>query len=157
MEEARTFFVATLKKLIEKSSLASSFVCYTAIFDPTILALEWMRKPILKRFKLLLKLLLDLNILSATECDQATQEFQTFMDENVKIKTLAFSSFDEETTRLDHFYFKIIMVGRYEVLSFILKIISLWFMGKPAWIVDSAWIILWTKQTYHLRPLFLSI
>ena len=40
MEEARTFFVATLKKLTEKSSLVSSFVCYTAIFDPTILALE---------------------------------------------------------------------------------------------------------------------
>ena len=39
------------------------------------------------------------------------------------MKTLAFSSFDEETTRADHFYPKIIMVVRYEVLSFILKII----------------------------------
>ena len=39
------------------------------------------------------------------------------------MKTLAFYCFDEETTRLDHFYFKIIMVGHYEVLSFILKII----------------------------------
>ena len=68
----------------------------------------------------MLKLLLDLNILSATQCDQATQEFETFMDDDVKIKTLAFSSFDEETTSLDHFYFKIIMVGRYEVLSFII-------------------------------------
>ena len=68
-----------------------------------------------------MKLLLDLNILSATQCDQATQEFQTYMDKDVKMKTLAFSSFDEETTRLDHFYYKIIMVGRYEVLSFILK------------------------------------
>ena len=81
-----------------------------------------MRKPILKRFKSLLKLLLDLTILSATQCDQATQEFQAFMDEDVKMKT-AFSSFDEEITRLDHFYIKIVMVGRYEVLSFILKII----------------------------------
>ena len=81
-----------------------------------------MRKLILKRFKSL-KFLLDLNILNATQCDQATQEFQTFMDENVKMKTLVFSSFDEETTRLDHFYFKNIMIGRYEVISFILKII----------------------------------
>ena len=59
----------------------------------------------MKRFKSLFKLfklLLDLNILSATQCDQATQEFQTFMDEDVKMKTLAFSTFDEETTRLDH-------------------------------------------------------
>ena len=39
------------------------------------------------------------------------------------MKKLAFSSFDGETTRLDHFYFKIILVGRYEVLSFILKIV----------------------------------
>ena len=30
MEEARMFVVATLKKLIEKSPLASSFVCYAA-------------------------------------------------------------------------------------------------------------------------------
>ena len=81
-----------------------------------------MRKLILKRFKSL-KFLLDLNILNATQCDQATQEFQTFMDENVKMKTLVFSSFDEETTRLDHFYFKSIMIGRYEIISFILKII----------------------------------
>ena len=80
--------------------------------------LESMRKPNLKRFKSLLKLLFDLNILSATQCDQATQEFQTFMDENVKMKT-AFSSFDG----LDRFYFKIIIVNRFEVLSFILKII----------------------------------
>ena len=122
-EEARMFVVPTLKKLIEKSPHASSFVRYAAVFDPATLSLESMRKPILKRFKSLLNLLLDLNILSATQCDQATQEFQTFMDEDVKMKTLAFSSFDEETTRLDHFYFKIIMVGRYEVLSFILKII----------------------------------
>ena len=110
------FVVPTLKKLIEKSPHASSFVRYAAIFDPATLSLESMTKPILKRFKSLLNLLLDLNILSATQCDQATQEFQTFMDEDVKMKTLAFSSFDEETTRLDHFYFKIIMVGRYEVL-----------------------------------------
>ena len=47
------------------------------------------------------------------------------MDEDVKMNTLAFSSFDEETTRLDHICFKIIMVGGYEVLSFIFKIISL--------------------------------
>ena len=85
--------VATLKKLIEKLPRASSFVRYAAIFDPAILSLESMRKPNLKRFKSLLKLLFDLNILSATQCDQATQEFQTFMDENVKMKT-AFSSFD---------------------------------------------------------------
>ena len=81
---------------------------YAAIFDPATLSLESMRKPILKRFKSLLKLLLDLTILSATQCDQATQEFQAFMDEDVKMKT-AFFSFDEEITRLDHFYIKIIM------------------------------------------------
>ena len=40
------------------------------------------------------------------------------MDEDVKMKT-TFSSFDG----LDHFYFKIIIIDRYEVLSFILKII----------------------------------
>ena len=41
----------------------------------------------------------------------------------MKMKTLVFSSFDEETTRLDHFYFKSIMIGCYEVISFTLKII----------------------------------
>ena len=122
-EETRVFVVATLKKLIEKSPLASSFMHYAAIFDPATLSLESMRKPSLKRFKSLLKFLLDLNILNATQCHQATQEFQTFMDEDVKMKTLAFYSFDAETTRLDHFYFKIIMVGCYKVLSFIPKII----------------------------------
>ena len=56
------------------------------------------------------------------------------------MKALAFPSFDEEITRLDHFYLKIIMVGRYEVLSFILKIIFTMSHGqaKPTWNVDSA-------------------
>ena len=53
-EEARMFVVATLKKLMEKSPLASSFLHYTAVFDPATLSLESVRKPILKRFKLLL-------------------------------------------------------------------------------------------------------
>ena len=139
-EEARMFVVATLKKLIEKSPLASLFVCYLAIFDLAILSLESMRKPILKRFKSLVKLLLDLNILSATQWEQAMQEFQTFIYVDVKMKALAFPSFDEEITRLDHFYLKIIMVGRYEVLSFILKIIFTMShrQAKPTWNVDSA-------------------
>ena len=54
------------------------------------------------------------------------------MDEDVKMKTLDFSSFDEETTWLDHFYFKIIMVGRSEVLSFILKIILIMSHGQAS-------------------------
>ena len=107
--------VATLKKLIEKSPLASLFVRYAAIIDPPTQSLESMIKPILKRFKSLLKLLLDLNILSAMQCDQATQEFQTFMDEDVKMKTLTFSSFDEETTRFGHFYFKILSLKYYHL------------------------------------------
>ena len=54
------------------------------------------------------------------------------MDEDVKMKTLDFSSFDEETTWLDLFYFKIIMVGRSEVLSFILKIILIMSHGQAS-------------------------
>ena len=73
-EEARMFVVTTLKKLTEKSPIASSFARYAVIFDPATLSSYPMRKPIFKRFKLLLKLLLDWNILSATQCDQATQE-----------------------------------------------------------------------------------
>ena len=68
------------------------------------------------------------------------QEFQTFIYVDVKMKALAFPSFDEEITRLDHFYLKIIMVGRCEVLSFILKIIFTMShrQAKPTWNVDSA-------------------
>ena len=73
-EEARMFVVTILKKLTEKSPIASSFARYAVIFDPATLSSYPMRKPIFKRFKLLLKLLLDWNILSATQCDQATQE-----------------------------------------------------------------------------------
>ena len=70
---------------------------------------------------MLLKLLLEWNILSAIQCDQATQDFRAFLEEDVKMKSEVFDSFDAETTRLDHFYFQVIMVGRYKVLSFILK------------------------------------
>ena len=55
-EEARTFIVATLKKMIEKLPLASHFVRYAAIFAPTTFSLDSMRPGVLKRFKLLLKL-----------------------------------------------------------------------------------------------------
>ena len=61
-EGTRLVVVPTLKKLIEKSPLASSFVRFVAIFDPATLSPESMRKPILKWFKLLLKSLLNLNI-----------------------------------------------------------------------------------------------
>ena len=149
------FVVVTLKKLIEKSPLASSFVRYTAIFNPPTLSLESMRKPILKRFKSLLKLLLDLNILSAMQCDQATQEFQTFMDEDVKMKTLTCSSFDEETTRFGHFYFKIIMVGRYEVLSYILKIFFTVSHGQAS--VERGFSLNDSLNETNMRPLFLSV
>ena len=58
-EEARMFVVTILKKLTEKSPIASSFARYAVIFDPATLSSYPMRKPIFKRFKLLLKLLLD--------------------------------------------------------------------------------------------------
>ena len=149
------FLVVTLKKLIEKSPLASSFMRYAAIFNPPTLSLESMRKPILKRFKSLLKLLVDLNILSAMQCDQATQEFQTFMDEDVKMKTLTCSSFDVETTRFGHFYFKIIMVGRYEVLSYILKIFFTVSHGQAS--VERGFSLNDSLNETNMRPLFLSV
>ena len=48
------------------------------------------------------------------------------------MKTMGLSSFDLEKTRLDHFYFKIIMVDFYEVLSFILKIIFIVSHGQAS-------------------------
>ena len=122
-EEAGMFVVATLRKLIKKSPLSSSFICLAAIFNPVTISQESSGKSIVKGFKRLLKLFLDYNILSVFQYDRAAQEFQIFMDEDMKTKQVVLTSFDKETIRLDHFYFKVVMIGRYEMLSFILKII----------------------------------
>ena len=90
-EETRIVVMATLKKLIERSPLSFSFVRLVALFNPATMSQESSKKSNLKGFKLLLKLFLDYNILSASQCDKATQEFKIFMDE-------VFASFDEETT-----------------------------------------------------------
>ena len=75
-----------------------------------------------KRFKILLKSRLELNILAPNRCDQATTDFNNFLDTDLKKNQLKFSEFDLKVTRLDHFYFKIVDVGKYEVLSFILRL-----------------------------------
>ena len=105
-EEARLFVVATLKKLIQKSPLASLFVHH-----------GW-------------------------GCEDENISFFYFWWRNNKIGSFTLKSL------------WLVAVKYYHLSS---KSFSPWVIGKPAWNVDSTWMILWTKQTSHLRPLFLSV
>ena len=119
---AQVFVISILHKLFEKSPLGSMFLHSANMFDPSFLS-ESSKNIVIKRFKTLLEQLMKLNILAPKQCDQATAKFNYFLENELKKHQLEFSGFDQKKMRLDHFYFRIFMVEKYDVLSFILRLI----------------------------------
>ena len=72
-----------VNKLFERNLLASVIVLSATMFDPNIL-LNTSKEKLTTYLKLLLKNLLELNILSSKQCDIGTGEFKKFIDSEVK-------------------------------------------------------------------------
>ena len=67
--------------------------------------------------------MLELNILTTTQCNVITTEFKKFLDVEVKTMHLELVSFSEKEDWLDDFYFKVASISKYKDLLFIVKLI----------------------------------
>ena len=86
-----------VNKLFERNLLASVIVLSATMFDPNIL-LNTSKEKLTTYLKLLLKNLLELNILSSKQCDIGTGEFKNFIDSEVKNMKKRNSNFLRKTT-----------------------------------------------------------
>ena len=118
---AKSFVLATLFKLLQRSPLGSGVVRCSAIFHPQNISLT--SKSILqKHLKNLLSHFLELNILSPSECDKTLSEFNHFPDNDCKIFRSSFDAFEPQEKRLDNF-FNDIQTHKYESLSYVIRLI----------------------------------
>ena len=129
--EAQKFIRSMLTKLFERSPLGSLILKSAVIFDPAKL-LELLKEKIHDRWKMLLKCFIDLGILSPQQCDTATAQFKTFLDEKLKMFRADFDGFSRDCFRLDEFYFARIGVQKYDQVSFVLRLLLTLSHGQAA-------------------------
>ena len=120
MKDIQKFIIAMLEKIFEESTLGSSLIGATTIFNPNLL-LELSKQKLIDRLKVLLKHLMTLSICSATQCDQVLADFSTFYQNELKHAKLNGSKFEEDKDHLDDFYVKELCFTCKQ-LSFVIKI-----------------------------------
>ena len=130
-EEAQSLLIAVLKKLFERTLLASVVRKCSSIFDPVIM-LAGISSTLLKGLKTLLVHLMECDILSPTKCYDASNQFSKFLEQDLKRYHLEFEKFDQICDRLDDFYPHVIQIQQYESLSFVLRLILTLSHGQAA-------------------------
>ena len=125
------FIVIIIKKLFEKSPLASNVVKNTSFFDPRVLASE-KQELLHRKITAFLTHLMELKILSSAQCDKINGQFLEFLDDELIINVEIFQSFSCNETALDDFFFKLVGVEKYKDLSFLLKIVPTLSYGQAA-------------------------
>ena len=73
-KSAQIFIISMLTKLFERSPMTCILLKSASIFDPMILH-DLCKEKILSKWKMLLKCLIDLGVLSPQRCDEATCQF----------------------------------------------------------------------------------
>ena len=120
--DVQSVIVKILGKMFERSPILSSFVRFATVIDPAaILTLD--KRALQNRMKGLLNELLSTKILSASDCEEALNEFSTFYGNEFKKYRSTFEDFKEKEHRLDDFWFQQVKVYNYEKLSFVVKFI----------------------------------
>ena len=110
------------EKLLERTSLASSLLQSTNVFDPQN-ELQMSKEKAIDLFKSLLINIIQLNILSANRCDQALAEFKNCFDVEIDGIKLNSHLFSLKEHRLDEFFFKALGIVKYKELSYLVRIV----------------------------------
>ena len=121
-EGAQQFVISMLEELFKKSALASFVLHSASMFDPSVMC-ELLKEKLQERWKHLLKHLNHLGIIAPSRCGQAMAEFKSFQENEFKKMWHEFSGFCSKESRLDDFYFKTVVIGKYKELSFVLKLL----------------------------------
>ncbi|XP_062554102.1 uncharacterized protein LOC134219395 [Armigeres subalbatus] len=98
--QCKSFYVAFLQKIIDKSPLTYSLTRYVSCLSPQVIIDS--PETAKKRLSFLLDHLVDKDHLSGTQADKILVEYRTFIDEP-KVKS-ACSTYRREATRLDTFW-----------------------------------------------------
>ena len=75
---------------------------------------------------------MNLKILSPSQCDTFTADFSKLKNIELKKFKDTFSSYEQNTERLDDFYFRKINIQHYKSLSFLLQILFIMSHGQAA-------------------------
>ena len=126
-----TFVRSMLEKIFERSPVTSPILRQAALFDPENLA-SVPKETLTRSFKGLLGEFVELKIISTSQGDKALQEFSSFYDEERVVHLRALKDFSEKEQRLDTFFFNDIGIGKYEHLSFILRLLLTMSHGQSA-------------------------
>ena len=130
-KSAQIFIISMLTKLFERSPMTSILLKSASIFDPMILH-DLSKEKILSKWKMLLKCLIDLGVLSRQRCDEATLQFNQFYSEIMNKYQKDFEEFSQESCRLDEFYFHKIGVAKYQDVAFVIRLLLTLSHGQAA-------------------------
>ena len=123
LEQAKTFLISLVRKLLTKTPLTSVVVRSASIFDPSIIISTSVDK-IEPNLKKLLHHLLSLKIVTAKKSNKIYQEFTPF-HKDVKSQRDKFEAFSKSEDSLDTFYFGLFpkLNDKYPNLAYLLKVI----------------------------------
>ena len=91
--EGCSLVITMIQKLFERTPLSSLHVRACSIFNPSIIT-EKTSSFLMQRLKLLLEYLIECRILSTTESDKITYDFNSLLDSDLKKYHLVFQQFD---------------------------------------------------------------
>ena len=95
-KSTQIFIISMLTKLFKRSLMTSILLKSASIFDPMILH-DLSKEKIFSKWKMFLKCLIDLGVLSPQRCDEATLEFNQFYCEIMNKYQNDFEEFSQES------------------------------------------------------------
>lgn len=106
-KRAMKFIISMLIKLFQRSALRSALLRFASIFLPHPASyLIYQNISYKKRFKYLLKYLIETYVLVPKTCDQVVTGFNNFPNNEVKKQKIEFLGFEVENKLHDHFTIK---------------------------------------------------
>ena len=101
-KECSEILVSLLKKLLERSPLASKLCRAFACFSP--LNMVQLRERCIAKFAVVVDMMYQANLLPSLTADEAKREYEIFLDTEVKRNLEVFSNYDVKKERLDTFF-----------------------------------------------------
>ena len=90
------------------------------VLDPSKMT-SMPRDKLLQKCKILLKCLVDVNVISPQSCDKTSSEFKSFVNDDLPKLRLKFQKFSPEKDRLDNFFSNTTAMSKYSNVSFVIN------------------------------------
>ena len=124
------FVVSAVEKMFDRIPVESAIICNAIVFNPAKM-IATQTDELHKKAKGLLTKFINLNILTATACDQILKEYKEFLRNDIFSRE-KFSNYDKQKDRLDTFFFSLLAIKKYVNLAFVIKMILTLSHGQAA-------------------------